>query len=63
MSEDSGVIPEADDADEYEQTRDLVGESEDELDPGDRPMEANEADLMEQTRALPLHDEDDEPDE
>ena len=62
MTEDSGVIPGADEADEYEQIREAVPENDEAIDPDARPWDANEADLMEQSRSLPI-DDDEAPDE
>jgi hypothetical protein len=63
MTEDSNVLPEADEADEFEQIRDTVPSSDDTVDADTRPLEANEADVVEQSRALPITDEDESPDE
>jgi hypothetical protein len=63
MTEDSGVLPRANEADEYEQARAARPESDDAVEPEARPWDASEADLMEQTRSLPMTDEDEEPDE
>jgi hypothetical protein len=63
MTDDSGVMPEADEADEYEQMLEAVPGADDRLDADARPWEANEADLIEQTRSVPMSDDDEGPDE